>query len=295
MNTMQLACFLKVAETLNFARAAEQLHVTQPAVTQQIHSLEAELNVQLFRRTTRTVEITQAGLIFLEDARVMFEISERAKRQAASAVVDTREPFVVGCHSPNDVLHLTQPLRQMKARFPHLYPVFQVVPFQHLYQRLLEETVDVVVAFREGDVRKSIHYRELTKIRAIGIAEAGHPLAQAGELSLQCLRQSPVIGLIPQRCPEDYRKLMHHILEEHSPLDVYFCESIEACVALARAGYGIAVVPDFFQGRDTSLVHLPIADSVPMSYGVFYKTLSGHPRRRVFVDAAKEAFAGAAV
>ena len=44
--------FLAVAETLSFARAAESLHVTQPAVTQQIHSLEKELNVKLFKRTT---------------------------------------------------------------------------------------------------------------------------------------------------------------------------------------------------------------------------------------------------
>ena len=49
MNTFQLTCFLAVAETLSFARAAEQLHVTQPAVTQQIKSLEKELNVKLFR------------------------------------------------------------------------------------------------------------------------------------------------------------------------------------------------------------------------------------------------------
>ena len=45
MNTVQLSCFLAVVETLNFARAAEQLHVTQPAVTQQIHTLERELGV----------------------------------------------------------------------------------------------------------------------------------------------------------------------------------------------------------------------------------------------------------
>lgn len=86
MNTMQLACFLAVAETLSFARAAEQLHVTQPAVTQQIHSLESELNTQLFRRTTRTVELTHAGLIFLGDAKLMLEISERARLRAEHAV-----------------------------------------------------------------------------------------------------------------------------------------------------------------------------------------------------------------
>ncbi len=82
MNTMQPICFLTVAETLNFARAAEQLHVTQPAVTQQIHSLETELNLRLFRRTTRNVELTQEGLIFLGDAKSIVEIFERAKKEA---------------------------------------------------------------------------------------------------------------------------------------------------------------------------------------------------------------------
>ena len=57
MNVFQMECFLAVAENLNFARAAEQLHVTQPAVTQQIHALERELNVKLFTRTTRTVHL----------------------------------------------------------------------------------------------------------------------------------------------------------------------------------------------------------------------------------------------
>ena len=58
MNTFQLTCFMTVAETLNFARAAERLNITQPAVTHQIRSLEEELEVKLFKRTTRLVELT---------------------------------------------------------------------------------------------------------------------------------------------------------------------------------------------------------------------------------------------
>lgn len=178
----------------------------------------------------------------------------------------------------------------MKKRFPNIYPVFQVVPFQHLYQRLLEEVVDVVAAFRGSGERKAIHYREMAKIPAISIAKAGHPLAQAGELFLKDLKQEPLIALNPQKCHEDYRKIMHRILEERSPSDVYFCDAAETAVALAGAGYGVAVVPDFFQLRDQNLSYLSIADAQPMSYGVYYKTLAGNPRRRAFVELVKEAF-----
>ena len=75
MNTFQLSCFLAVAETLSFARASEQLNITQPAVTHQIRSLESELNARLFHRTTRSVEITPAGQLFLDDAREILSLS----------------------------------------------------------------------------------------------------------------------------------------------------------------------------------------------------------------------------
>ena len=68
MNIMQLRCFLAVADTLSFARAAEMMNVTQPAITQQIQTLEEELGVKLFRRSTRSVEITNEGRIFFGDA-----------------------------------------------------------------------------------------------------------------------------------------------------------------------------------------------------------------------------------
>ena len=85
MNTFQISCFLAVAEHLNFARAAEQLHVTQPAVTQQIHSLEKELGVSLFARTTRSVRLTQEGRLFLQDARQLFHLATRAKARFQNA------------------------------------------------------------------------------------------------------------------------------------------------------------------------------------------------------------------
>ena len=81
MTIFQMECFVAVAENLSFARAAEQLHVTQPAVTQQIHALEKELNVRLLNRSTRSVKLTEEGKIFLQDAKQVVEVSERARKR----------------------------------------------------------------------------------------------------------------------------------------------------------------------------------------------------------------------
>lgn len=69
MNTFQLECFFCVASTLNFARAAEKLNVTQPAVKHQIRSLENELNVTLFNRSVRNVSLTPEGELLLPEVK----------------------------------------------------------------------------------------------------------------------------------------------------------------------------------------------------------------------------------
>ena len=76
----------------------------------------------------------------------------------------------------------------------------------------------------------------------------------------------------------------------HPPLDIYFCDSTETAISLAGAGYGIALVPELLQNQDQEICQLPIMDADPMSYGVYYKTLSEHPRRKAFVEVAKEIF-----
>ena len=75
-----------------------QLHVTQPAVTQQIQSLEKELNVKLFIRTTRTVRLTEEGKVFLNDARQLVAISNRAKKRFENTNGSEIQILYVGCY-----------------------------------------------------------------------------------------------------------------------------------------------------------------------------------------------------
>jgi DNA-binding transcriptional LysR family regulator len=82
-----LRYFLAVAEELNFSRAAERLHIAQPALSAQIRSLETQAGCELFARTTRKVELTPAGKLLLEDAR---DIVARADEAAAKLVAAAR-------------------------------------------------------------------------------------------------------------------------------------------------------------------------------------------------------------
>jgi DNA-binding transcriptional LysR family regulator len=88
MELRHLKYFVTVAEELHFRRAAERLHVAQPAVSEQIRKLEAELDVRLLERTQRSVSLTVAGDVFLEEARRVLEQAERAQRAARRARPD---------------------------------------------------------------------------------------------------------------------------------------------------------------------------------------------------------------
>ena len=73
MNTTQLECFVQVAHSLSFRRAAEELHLSQPTVSKQVASLERELGGTLFMRSTRQVLLTQRGEAFLQDTVLTLE------------------------------------------------------------------------------------------------------------------------------------------------------------------------------------------------------------------------------
>src|SRR5574341_701444 len=81
MELRHLAYFVAVAERLNFSRAAEELHVAQPAISQQIHVLEQELGEPLFERIGRRVQLTDAGHALLPHARQILSAVEAARNE----------------------------------------------------------------------------------------------------------------------------------------------------------------------------------------------------------------------
>lgn len=78
MDLRRLTCFLAVAEELNFSRAAQRLHMSQPPLSQQIRLLEQEMGAQLFERSRRAVALTAAGLLLQEKARQIVELHQQA-------------------------------------------------------------------------------------------------------------------------------------------------------------------------------------------------------------------------
>lgn len=284
MNTFQLACFLAVSETLNFARAAQRMNVTQPAVTHQIHSLEEELNVKLFRRTTRSVELTEAGRLFLHDANGMMTIAMRAKKRFEDPAAGEICELSVGCHGYTHLFSLHEPLRQLAEQFPNLHPRLQVVPFDFLYRILEEEHVDVILSFQENGGKKVPGiYTELEKTPMVCVTTRQQMLEGEGQVSLDQPRGRRLVLGDPRKAPRNIAQMQARLLGERAPGDLFFGESPEAVITLVKAGFGLAVMPRLLTPPDPELVLRPLAGVEPLSFGMYYKSLKGNPVLRQFV------------
>ncbi len=291
MTTMQLECFLAVAETLNFAKAANQLNVTQPAVTQQIRGLEEELNTQLFRRTTRMVQMTPEGYAFLDDARRILDMMHFTKKKFQEHIDGGRIHFCIGSHTYDELGMFAGVLRKMADKYPLLHPVFQVVPFQHLYKFLVEEMVDVIIAFQEKDEKESYgEYRELIKDPVVAVLPVGHPLTAKQYLTREDLAGERIALAALQRCPSKFRDIQHGFIKNRAMTDILFCDTFNAGILLVKAGFGVAVVPGLLVGNDPALRSIPIQGIEPMSYGAYYKSISGKPLLQMFLQLCKENF-----
>ena len=274
MNTTQLECFIAVANTLNFARAAAELHITQPAVTHQINSLEAELETKLFKRSTRSVALTQDGLIFWEDAAHILQSTHQAKAKLSSQSTEAFSSFSIGFHNSTELKLLPDILCEFMKKHPNVHPVLQTIPFRSLENLLDNGTLDVIFDFKNaGPEKKNMAYLELQKTRLMCALPKDHPYAAAKTITTQMLTTEKVILQEPPKLPPALFPLQKPLADSHAPKDIYFCENTEAALILVKAGLGITMVLDLEQLREKDLCYLPFENPAELSYGIHYKKL----------------------
>lgn len=292
MNTFQLSCFLAVAEYLNFAQAAQALHVTHPAVSQQIKSLEKELGAPLFVRTTRSVSLTEEGKAFLPDAQQIVTLSRRAAKRFSTGLDNPIEMLTIGCYSSACMILLADALEQLRSMRPALHPNLQTIPFRHIYQRLESGDLDAVVGFREApDTKINALFREFSKSSIVCVCARNHALAGVKEICMEDLKKEKLVLFMPPKGMVPIMRLQGELMGNRPPSEFYFCESTESIIVLVMAGYGISVLPDFLVPDDPTLAKIPLKDTEPMPFGIYYQSLQGKPRLKAFIQCAKGDFA----
>jgi DNA-binding transcriptional LysR family regulator len=134
MELRHLKYFVAVAEELHFSRAAERLHIAQPPLSQQIKALEGELGVKLLERTRRKVELTPAGRLFLDEARLTLKQAERAQRIAVEVEQGVRGRLRIGFVTSASYSILPIVIRRFRRENPFIdLELAEMTPSQQLH------------------------------------------------------------------------------------------------------------------------------------------------------------------
>ena len=183
MELRQLRYFIAVAEEMHFNRAAERLHIAQPALSQQIQRLERNLKTQLFIRTTRSVEITDTGRVLLEAARRVISEAERAQSQVELATLGSTGLLRVGFVSSAALSLLPGMVNRLHEHLPQVRFQLQENTTEQQIQAVLDGQLDVGIV-REIEPIDGIHITALKREALVVAVPETHPLAQRTSVKL---------------------------------------------------------------------------------------------------------------
>ncbi len=287
MNTFQLECFLTVAETLNFAKAAQILNITQPAVTKNIKSLEDELNTRLFRRSTRNVELTREGKLLINDAQIIIRTSRRAKKRFSGNDEELTN-FTIGVRLLSHIKFLTEPLRELLEKYDKIYPQLHIETTPKLLRALYDEQIDVVFD-TENKITSyyNITFTQLFKERILCICTEKFPVYNYESITVDEIRSLVHCPIILLTAPQSFKEITDPekaFVGNRTQSIVHLCSTAEEACLLTEVGCGIAVIPERIAPNSPNLHKIPVSDCKEISFGVYYKNSGSNEIARKFVE-----------
>lgn len=248
MQIRQLEYFLAVCEHLNFTKAAKQFYISQTAVSLQIQTLEEELDVRLFNRTNRRVELTPAGRTFQEDARAILrrtkDAMERARRADTVLTGQLKIGFVKGYEKTN----LSDLLADFHVQYPNISLSFTRENVSELYDMLLERNLDVIFNLQYSmDDLEDMEFRILKQYPLLAVMPASHPLAHRTGIKRCELKGYPLVDIKKNesRYGETTTILGKFTEAGFLPEVQYVSDDIETSILAVAAGLGYALLPSY--------------------------------------------------
>lgn len=294
MNLRRLRHFTVVAETLNFRRAAERLHVAQPALSTSIQKLEADLGARLFNRGPSGVQLTTAGQVALLEARRMLVQGEHLQRAVRAVADGTAGQLRVGFVG-SAIYHLVPTvIPAYRLEFPDVELILRDITSSATIMTMLNED-----ALDLGIIRTPIHEPHaatlltLQKDRLILALPPSHRLAAAAEheqIRLSDLAHEPFIMYSAAEASGLHRHAMSACKAAgFAPLIAQEAAQLPTVLALVASGLGIALVPEVVRRHTTPLTayrQLQQAEVTETTLALAYLAGDESPATARFIDVA---------
>jgi DNA-binding transcriptional LysR family regulator len=290
MELRHLRYFVAVAEEQNVSRAALRLHVSQPGLSRQIHDLEEEMGFELFERSAKSLRLTEAGRVFLEEARTVLQRADEAVKAARAAAQGAPAEIQVGYAPSLTVQILPQALRLFQAKFPKVRVALHDLSTEEMLTQLRAEKLQVALMVRPPPrMRRGLNFQELARYPMRVAVAPKHLLAGAKSLGLAEVAGEPLLAYSRKEYPEYHEALAKifqairpkpRIVEEH--------DGVTGLIIAVESGRGVALVPSLISCMVGARLNLiPLTEAVPeVVIGAVWKGDKAPPLVEQFVATA---------
>jgi DNA-binding transcriptional LysR family regulator len=257
MQLQQLAYFVAVAETRHFTRAAEQVHVAQPSLSQQIRTLERELNAPLFSRARGNIALTAAGETLLPLARRILADVDTAQQEIQELVRLRRGRVRLGATPSLSTGLLPGVLRDFHREYPGIQLVVEEGGSRDLTRTLATGGLDLALVILPAHQEPALTTTALLREELVVASAATDPApSTTGRLRVTDLRDRPLVMF---RRGYDLREFTVGACQAAGFEPTFAIEGgeMDAVLGFVEAGLGIAVVPSMVVAGRTSLRTTP--------------------------------------
>lgn len=292
MNFTRIQYFVEAAKRENFSQAAQVLYVSQPNLSKQIGLLEQELGFELFRRTGKNVQLTQAGRYLYEQFKDLPEHITRAIAHAQALSRGDQGSLSIGILEGQDVnFFLSSRIATLRERFPGTAVQMERNSFRNLRQGLDRGTYDVLVTLEfelEGrdDWESYILFKQPG---AIAISRS-HPLAGREQLSIEDFRDEPFVAISREESLGGYRLLVDQCARcGFTPNVVREPATLESLLLCVEMGVGVAILDRNTRLERNDAVRLvTIPDSAAAGLVAVWRKDTQNPMVRRLVETLAE-------
>jgi len=264
MELRHLRYFVAVAEEGSLTLAAERrLHTAQPSLSRQIRDLEREVGVPLLRRTPRGVELTDAGTVFLDYARLALAQADSARDAARRAGKAPKGSFAIGFLTGQEMIWLPEVMRIVRDTLPDADVAVSSMTSPALADALARGKLDVAFMRREASAPDLV-YRVVGSEPLVVVLPGEHPLAAQPAIRPQALVDETFIGVSPvapvlRRVIDDYLTSSGIAMTPDHDVD-----NLAMAISLIASTRGVGLAPAYIQKLlPDTLVSRPLQGDVP--------------------------------
>ncbi|SFQ01830.1 LysR family transcriptional regulator [Variovorax sp. 770b2] len=292
MEIRQLRYFVAVADDLSFRRAADKLHVAQPALSRQIQQLEALLGVLLIERDKRHVALTPAGDAVLKQARTVLTQMQQLPLLAQRAAAGHTGHLRVGFISLVAYEFLPMLVRGFRSEFPNVDVKLNEFQVLQQFEPLMREDIDVAI-LRLLKPDAAIASYVIQRQRFVVALPKGHPLCQCESVAVGDLAREEFVSL-PAGPGRTFGGLTLKFCRDagFEPKAMHDVGDSQAMMGMVGAGVGVAIVPEAIRHLHTDGVeYRPLSDLEERAeIAIAWRARDTNPLVSGFVGAARRIF-----